>query len=393
MPASYDPKDNSMVCTGYDKADLAALAKEYKGFLFLAKEKPDVPKADGVETMFVPLASDFQDNPIALAGPVFEALDKLPRPTLVACKSGRRARVVIAAYVAVRHGGDADTAVEFLRANHGDVADDAPQREQWVRGAIAAFTTAPKAPLIFRQLFEKESSTYTYLLADSVTKEAILIDPVDLTADRDLAEVAKYVAPDGTQGLKLVAALNTHCHADHITGTAILKQKAKVQSVIAKAAGAKADRYVVGGDKVRFGSRWVEVIATPGHTNGCVSFVLDDRSMVFTGDALLIKACGRTDFQQGSPETLWKSVRGGIFTLPPECVVYPAHDYQGRSASSVREERLLNPRLGDHKTLEEFVEIMKNLNLPYPKKIDASLPANLLCGFPDEASWKAAAGS
>lgn len=368
-------------------ADVAALAKQHKGLLSLAD---GLPAVDSIETSKVPLAPDFRDNTIASSRAVFAALDQLPRPKLVACKSGRRARIAVAAWVAARNGGDADAAVEYLRGT-GDVADDAPQREQWVRGAVAAHTVALSAPLIFRQLFEKESSTFTYLLADSVTREAILIDPVDLTAERDLAEVESYVTPGGEQGLRLVGAANTHCHADHITGTAILKQRVPgCTSIIGAAAGAKADRYVVGGDKIRFGSRWLEVIPTPGHTDGCVSFVLDDRSMVFSGDALLIKGCGRTDFQQGSSETLFSSVRHGIFTLPPECIVYPAHDYQGRTASSVREERLLNPRLGDGKTLDEFVEIMKKLNLPYPKKIDESLPANLLCGFPDEESWRAA---
>jgi len=233
------------------------------------------------------------------------------------------------------------------------------------------------------------------------------------------------VTPDGKQGLTLLAGLNTHCHADHITGTAELKQRMsqtsafadcsnwmrplscwlsalttgtagqrrrrlQVKSMISKAAGAKADVLLEAGQRVYFGKRWVEVLATPGHTEGCLSFVLDDRSMVFTGDALLIGACGRSDFQGGSAVTLFKSVRGQLFTLPPECIVYPAHDYNGRPCSTVLAERLTNPRLGDAKSEEQFIEIMAALNLPYPKKIDASLPANLLCGYPDEASWVAA---
>lgn len=231
--------------------------------------------------------------------------------------------------------------------------------------------------MLFRQLFESESSTYTYLLADEITKEAVLIDPVDLTVTRDLALVNDL-------GLNLVLALNTHCHADHITGTGEIKKRLgpTVKSGISKAAGAKADLTFNPDEVITFGSHSLKVLATPGHTAGCISFYTESNGgMVFTGDALLIRGCGRTDFQGGSSETLYESVHSQLFTLPPETAVYPAHDYKGQTRSSVEEEKRLNPRLT--KTKPEFVELMANLNLPYPKKIDASLPANLLCGIID----------
>jgi len=238
--------------------------------------------------------------------------------------------------------------------------------------------------LIFRQLFEAESSTYTYILGCPSTKEAIIIDPVDLTAERD----AQFIRE---MGLTLVYAVNTHVHADHVTGSGKLKQifnvaesELPVRSVIAEVSGAQADVKVNDGDVISFGTRSVRVLSTPGHTDGCLSYVLDDNSMVFTGDALLIRGCGRTDFQQGSAETLYNSVHSKIFTLPDSCLVYPAHDYKGRTCSSVGEEKTHNLRLT--KPLEEFKEIMDNLGLPYPKKIDASLPANMVCGLYEEGT-------
>eukprot|EP00522_Entomoneis_paludosa_P018360 CAMPEP_0172454306 /NCGR_PEP_ID=MMETSP1065-20121228/11339_1 /TAXON_ID=265537 /ORGANISM="Amphiprora paludosa, Strain CCMP125" /LENGTH=244 /DNA_ID=CAMNT_0013206615 /DNA_START=110 /DNA_END=844 /DNA_ORIENTATION=+ len=228
-----------------------------------------------------------------------------------------------------------------------------------------------------KQLFDTESSTYTYLLWDQTTKDAILVDPVDILVDRDMKEVEDH-------GLKLVLGVNTHAHADHITGTGLLKQKIPgLKSVIAKASGAKADILVESGDKIVFGNRSLEVRSTPGHTTGCLSYVADDRSFVLTGDTLLIQGCGRTDFQGGSAETLYDSVHNELFTLPDDTIVYPAHDYKGRFSSSIRNEKENNPRLGAGKTKEEFAEIMKNLNLSYPKKIDVAVPANMRCGVPD----------
>lgn len=238
-------------------------------------------------------------------------------------------------------------------------------------------TSTDQGKIELKQLFDEDSSTYTYLLWDPETKDAILVDPVDLQVERDLKEIRD-------RGLRLMFGVNTHAHADHITGTGLLKRKVPgVRSVISAASEAQADVKVAAGDKITFGKRSVAVRATPGHTAGCVSFVADDESFVLTGDALLIQGCGRTDFQGGSAETLYQSVHSQIFTLPDETIVYPAHDYKGRFSSKVGDEKKTNPRLGEGKTVEEFAEIMKNLNLSYPKKIDVAVPANMRCGVPD----------
>ncbi|KAE8594181.1 hypothetical protein XENTR_v10019483 [Xenopus tropicalis] len=229
--------------------------------------------------------------------------------------------------------------------------------------------------LVFRQLFEPVSCTYTYLLADKNTKEAILIDPVLEKAERD-AKLIKDL------GFNMIFAANTHCHADHITGTGVLKKLLPgCKSVISKDSGARADVYIQEGDQIKFGKFWVEARSTPGHTDGCLTYVLNDQSMAFTGDALLIRGCGRTDFQQGCPKTLYHSVHTKIFSLPDSCLLYPGHDYTGQTVSSVEEEKRLNPRLT--KDEAEFVKIMNNLNLPKPKQIDVAVPANLKCGIQD----------
>lgn len=228
-----------------------------------------------------------------------------------------------------------------------------------------------------RQLFDDESSTYTYLLWDVETKDAVLIDPVDTQVERDLQVVSE-------EKLNLIFGINTHAHADHITGTGILKKKVKgLQSVISQASKAKADLIVVPGDTIRFGGKHLEVKGTPGHTEGCISLVSNDGKMVFTGDTLLVQGCGRTDFQGGSASSLYDSVHSQLFTLSDDCIVYPAHDYKGRLSSTIGDEKKNNPRLGGSKSKEEFVEIMKNLNLSYPKKIDVAVPANMRCGVPD----------
>mmetsp|Transcript_12859 Transcript_12859/g.18891 ORF Transcript_12859/g.18891 Transcript_12859/m.18891 type:complete len:249 (+) Transcript_12859:162-908(+) len=243
--------------------------------------------------------------------------------------------------------------------------------------ASSSVHTTSLPPVGMKQLFDEESSTYTYLVYDPETKEAILIDPVDLQVDRDLQAVAE-------EGVKLLYGVNTHAHADHITGTGILKTKVDgLKSIISAASDAKADIHKKHGDKIHFGNRYVSVLATPGHTAGCISYLTDDSRMVFTGDALLIMGCGRTDFQGGSAETLYESVHSQLFTLPGDTTVYPAHDYKGRLSSSIGKEKQDNPRLGSNKTRNEFIDIMANLNLSYPKKIDLALPANMRCGVPD----------
>jgi len=225
---------------------------------------------------------------------------------------------------------------------------------------------------IFRQLFDKETSTYTYLLGDKESKEAILIDPVIEHANRDYQLVKDL-------GLNLKYAINTHMHADHVTGTGELKKITHCKSIISKASGAKADIHINENDTINFGSYALQVLSTPGHTNGCVTYYFKDKNMAFTGDALLIRGCGRTDFQEGSADTLYESVHGKILSLPDDTLLYPAHDYKGHMVTTVDEEKRLNPRLT--KSKEEFVKIMDNLNLPYPKFIDKALPANKVCGI------------
>jgi len=228
--------------------------------------------------------------------------------------------------------------------------------------------------LIFRQLQDARSSTYTYLLGDSVSKQAILIDPVLQQVQRDCALVREL-------GLKLSATLDTHVHADHVTGAALVKQATGCAIMIsAESQVTGADRMLSHGDKVHFGGRYLEARATPGHTNGCMTFVLDDKSLAFTGDALLIRGAGRTDFQQGNAHTLFNSVYEQIFSLPMECLIYPGHDYRGLTCSSVGEEKQNNPRLGGTRCEEDFVGYMDNLGLPHPAQIDIAVPANLKCG-------------
>ncbi len=241
--------------------------------------------------------------------------------------------------------------------------------------------------MIFRQLFDRDSCTYTYLLADEKTGEAILIDPVRELVERD-EQILREL------GLTLRYTLETHVHADHVTASGLLRQRMGSQSVVARVAGANcADILVSHGDKVVFGEHSLEVRRTPGHTDGCVAYVDHEGQRVFTGDTLLIRGCGRTDFQQGSPATLYKSVHEQLFSLPDHFAVYPGHDYKGRTSSTVGEEKRHNPRLGKNKTLEQFTEIMENLKLANPKKIDIAVPANQQCGLlpgetdPDEDDW------
>ncbi|SKA15719.1 Glyoxylase, beta-lactamase superfamily II [Enhydrobacter aerosaccus] len=230
--------------------------------------------------------------------------------------------------------------------------------------------------LVFRQLFDPTSSTYTYLLGDSISGEAVLIDPVFEQVRRDAALIAEL-------GLKLLWTLETHVHADHVTGAWLLKQRLGSRIALAAAGGAKgADRLLQDGERVSFGKRLLEVRATPGHTNGCLTYVLDDESMAFTGDCVLIRGSGRTDFQEGDARTLYRSVRARIFSLPDSCLLYPGHDYRGLTVTSVGEEKKYNPRLGGEIGEGDCVGYMKNLNLPHPKKIDEAVPANLRCGQP-----------
>ncbi len=231
--------------------------------------------------------------------------------------------------------------------------------------------------LVFRQLVDPQSSTYTYLLGDGRDGEAVLIDPVFEQARRDAALI-------GELGLTLVATLETHVHADHVTGAWLLQRRTGSQIMLSRASGADgADRYLAQDDVIAFGARRLLVRATPGHTNGCLTYVLDDRSMAFTGDCLLIRGSGRTDFQQGDPAAMYRSVHDHIFSLPDDCLLYPAHDYRGLTVTSVAEERRFNPRLGGEIAVGDFTGFMKNLRLAHPKLLDVAVPANLRCGRPE----------
>ncbi len=232
--------------------------------------------------------------------------------------------------------------------------------------------------MIFRQLFDPQSSTYSYLLADRRSRQAVLIDPVFEQVRRDAALIHEL-------DLELAATLDTHVHADHVTGAWLLKDQLGSAIAISTESGARgADRYLKHGDRIPFGDRYVEVRATPGHTQGCLTYVLDDETMAFTGDCLLIRGSGRTDFQQGDPRALYRSVRSQILTLPATCLLYPAHDYRGLTVTSVGEERSFNPRLGGEVGEADFVGYMSNLGLPHPKLIDIAVPANLQCGQPQD---------
>jgi sulfur dioxygenase len=229
--------------------------------------------------------------------------------------------------------------------------------------------------MIFRQLFEPISSTYTYLFGCPDTRQAMLLDPVIETLDRDLAAVQEL-------GLRLAYTLETHVHADHITSACRLRSLTGSKVAHPAMEGLPcADVGVAEDSPLTVGTLIFRPLFTPGHTNTHHSYLVERPGvlLVFTGDALLIDGCGRTDFQSGDAATLYRSIHGKIFALPDDTLVYPAHDYNHRHISTVAQEKERNPRLGG-KSLDEFVAIMRNLKLEYPKKIDIAVPANRLCG-------------
>jgi glyoxylase-like metal-dependent hydrolase (beta-lactamase superfamily II) len=229
--------------------------------------------------------------------------------------------------------------------------------------------------MIFHQLFEAESSTYTYLLACEKTKEAILIDPVLETVERD-AKIIRELE------LKLIYTIETHVHADHITGADKLKKLFQSKTILSKHANIPcADVLVCEGDSVKFGEHELKIIETKGHTDSCISLCTD--GMVFTGDLLFIRGTGRTDFQQGNSKLMYQNIHQKIFSLPPDTKIYPGHDYKGMSYSTVAQELKYNPRVGGGKSEDDFIKIMQELKLADPKKLAIAVPANLKCGAID----------
>ena len=230
--------------------------------------------------------------------------------------------------------------------------------------------------MIFRQIFDEATWTYTYLIADPVSKEALFIDPVNTHIDA-------YITLLEELGLQLKYSLETHVHADHITASGLLRQRLGAETGVSSLCGAEtADVQIQDGQIFELGEgEQIKVIATPGHTPGSISFLWRDRIM--TGDSLLIGGCGRTDFQGGDAGALYDCITQRLFTLPDDTLVYPGHDYKERWVSNIRQERTTNPRLAG-KTREQFIDIMDNLNLPKPRLIDEAVPANRYCGLDED---------
>lgn len=224
--------------------------------------------------------------------------------------------------------------------------------------------------MLLRQLFDSESSTYTYLVADPDAREAVLIDPVKEHIERDLKLLHEL-------GLKLRYVLETHVHADHVTSAGELRERTGAQTAAAAAGAPCVDVHLNHGDMIRVGSLTLTALATPGHTDDGLSFVVG--GYVFTGDTLLIRGCGRSDFQNGDAGQLYDSLTRVLFCLPEETVVMPGHDYRGLTTSTIGEEKRLNPRLAG-KSREQFIALMNGLNLPPPRKLDLAVPANRACG-------------
>lgn len=226
------------------------------------------------------------------------------------------------------------------------------------------------------QLFDRASSTYTYLVFDETTREAVIIDPVDAQLQRDLATLRQY-------GLTLVWALETHAHADHITSAGLLAEHTGAKTAAPEACGiGTAAVLLADGVSLPFGNEVLHALHTPGHTRGSMSYRWRDH--VFTGDTLLINGCGRTDFQSGSAEDLYRSLTAVLFALPDTTTVWPGHDYQGRSHTTIGAEKAGNARVAG-KSLAEFTRIMDNLGLPKPARIDEAVPANLSSGLRHDA--------
>jgi glyoxylase-like metal-dependent hydrolase (beta-lactamase superfamily II) len=229
--------------------------------------------------------------------------------------------------------------------------------------------------MIFRQLFDPESSSFSYLLGDERSRQALLIDPVLEQIERDCLLLEEL-------DLRLCCTLETHVHADHVTASGALREQLGSKVGAGARAGVRnADFWLEDGVVRRVGSLRIEARATPGHTAGCTTYVCPDAGIAFTGDALHVRGCGRTDFQEGDAATLFRSVREKIFSLPDETLLYPGHDYHGRTVTSVAEEKRFNPRLGLGVSLEQFLERMDHLKLAAPERIAVAVPANLESGL------------
>ena len=229
--------------------------------------------------------------------------------------------------------------------------------------------------MLFRQFFDSTSSTYTYLLASEPGREAVIIDPVK-------EQVPQYLTAIEQLDLKLVKAIDTHTHADHITGLGMLRDTTGCVSIMGQYTKAECvSEQVRDGEMINTDGIFLRALYTPGHTDESFSFVLMPEAprAVFTGDVLLIRGTGRTDFQAGDAGKSWDSIHDKLFRLPDSTIVYPAHDYKGWMSSSIGEERQYNPRLAG-KTREQYIEIMRKLNLPNPRMMDVAVPANLACG-------------
>lgn len=227
--------------------------------------------------------------------------------------------------------------------------------------------------LTVKQLFDRESCTYTYLLIDSDTGEGAIIDGVLETYERDMQIINEL-------GVELLYAIETHAHADHITSAGKIRESIGAKLVYGESSGIEAiDIPLADGDTIPLGHYRIRAIPTPGHTNGCTSYFVDGK--LFSGDTLLIRGCGRTDFQHGDPGQLYDSITEKLFVLGDDTIVYPAHDYRGRTSSTIGEEKAWNPRLADGRTRDEFIELMNNLNLDMPKRINEAVPANMSVGI------------
>ena len=234
--------------------------------------------------------------------------------------------------------------------------------------------------MLLRQLFEPKTCTFTYLLADKTTGEAVLIDPVH-------SELQNYLAVLQELELQLLFVLDTHIHADHVTAAGELRSATGARTVVSENAGVDcADLLATNGTTISFGTHHLIARKTPGPTSSCLTFIAGDQSVAFTGDALLINGCGRTDFQGGDSKTLYESIHREIFSLPDSTRLYPGHDYNGKTSTTVGQEKNNNVRLGNQRSIDSFIALMDELNLPYPNQIHQALPLNQACGQPTNSN-------